>query len=98
MSDRNITQRGPRQQEQKGCCKGTRDTGQVLYIDQLISKESKSRRKKCSKCVDWLQEGYDLVPQSLIIDSIKMYKISDEVIKFIENTTGQSNWLPEEKA
>ena len=30
--------------------------------------------------------AYDIILQSWIIDSLKMYKISDEVIKFIEKT------------
>ena len=33
---------------------------------------------------------YDIVLQSWIIDSLKLYKISDEVIKFIEKT--MKNW------
>ena len=32
-------------EEQKGCRKGTRGTGELLYIGQHILKESKTRRK-----------------------------------------------------
>ena len=32
------------------------------------------------------EKAYDMVPQSLIINCLKMYKIPDEVIKFIEKT------------
>ena len=31
-----------------------------------------------------------MVPQSWIIDCLKIYKITDEIIKFIENT--KENW------
>ena len=31
--------------EQKGCCKESRDTAELLYIDQHILNESKTRRK-----------------------------------------------------
>ena len=32
-------------EEQKGCCKGSRGTGELLYIDQHILDENKTRRK-----------------------------------------------------
>ena len=38
--------------EHKGCRKGTRRTGELLYIDQYILNESKTRRKKSSYDVD----------------------------------------------
>ena len=42
----------------------------------------------------WIDDKkvYDMVPQSRIIDC-KMYKISNEVIKFIKNT--MENWRVE---
>ena len=33
------------------------------------------------------KKAYDIVPQSWIINSLKMYKISNEVINFTEKTT-----------
>ena len=38
-----------------------------------------------SVCIDY-KKAYDMVPQSWIINCLKMYKISDEVINFIEKT------------
>ena len=32
-------------EQQNGCCKGTRGTGELLFIDQHILNESKTRRK-----------------------------------------------------
>ena len=32
------------------------------------------------------KKAYDVVPQSWIINIIKLFKVSDEVIKFIEKT------------
>ena len=32
------------------------------------------------------KKAYDMVPQSWIIDCLKMYKTSDELMQFIENT------------
>ena len=64
--------------EQKGCHNGSRATGELLYIDQHIVNERKTKRKNLSLFV--------VNPQSLIINCLKMYKISDEVINFIKKT------------
>ena len=52
-------------------------------MNQHILNESETRRKNLATV--WIdnKKAYDMVPQSWII---KMYKISDEVIKFIKKT------------
>ena len=77
-----LTSCGLFPEEQKGCRKGYRDTANLLYIDQHILNESKTRRK--SLAMAWIdyKTAYDIFPQSCL----KMYKISDEVINFIEKT------------
>ena len=74
-----LTSRGLFPDKQKGCCKGSRGTAELLYIDQHILNESKTRRKN-------LAMAYDIVPHCWIINCLKMYKISDEVINFIDKT------------
>ena len=76
-------------EEQKGCHKGTRETGDLLYIDQHIFEESNDRRKKYNYGLDWLQRGQRF-PQSWIVDCLKMYKISDKDINFI--TEAMKKW------
>ena len=73
-------------EEQKKCCKGSRGTGELLYIDQRILSESKARRKNLAMA--WIdnKKAYDMIPQSWIINCLKMSKISDKVINFIEKT------------
>ena len=68
--------------EQKGC----RDTGELLYIDQHIFNESKTRRKNIPMA--WIDSirAYDMLPQSWILHCLKMYKIPDQIIQFIEKT------------
>ena len=75
-----LTSRGLFSEEQKGCRKGSRHTGELLYIDQLILNESKTRQKNLA--MKWVEykKGYDIVSQSWIINCHKMYKISDTVI------------------
>ena len=72
--------------EEKGCCKGSRGTAELLYIDKHILDESKTRRKNVA--IAWIdyQKPYDMVPHSWIINSLQMYKVSDEIINFIDKT------------
>ena len=81
-----LTSRGLFPDEQKGCCKGSRGTAELLYIDKHILDESKTRRK--SLAIAWIdyKKAYDMAPHSWIINSLKMYKISDEIINFIDKT------------
>ena len=59
---------------------------ELLYIDQHILNESKTRRKNLAMvCIDY-KKTYDMVPRSWILHCLKIYKISHEVINFIEET------------
>ena len=71
--------------EQKGCRKGSRGTAELLYIDQHILHKSKMRWK--NQAMAWIdyKKAYDMVPQSCIINCLKTYKISREVINLLEN-------------
>ena len=73
-------------EEQKGCRKGSRGTAELLYIDKHILNESKTRRKNIAMAWIDYKKAYDMVQPSWIINSLKMYKISHEVINFIEKT------------
>ena len=72
--------------EQKGCCKGSRGMAELLYIDEHILNESKTRWKNLA--MSWIdyKKAYDMVPQTWIINCLKMYKISHDVINFIKKT------------
>ena len=81
-----LTSRGLFPNEQKGYCKGSRGTAELLYIDQHILNESKTRRKNLAMA--WIdnKKAYNMVPHCWIINSLKMYKISDAVINFTNIT------------
>ena len=81
-----LTSRGLFPDEQKGCRKGSRGTAKFLYIDQHIINESKVRQKNLAKAWIDYKKAYDMVLHCWIINSLKMYKISHEVINFIEKT------------
>ena len=81
-----LTSCGLFPEEQKGCCKWSRGTAELLYMDQHILNDSKARRKNLAIARIDYKKAYDMVPQSWIINCLKMYKISDEVINFTEKT------------
>ena len=78
-----LTSRGLFPDEQKGCRKGSRGTAELLYIDQHILNESKNRRKNLAMAWIDYKKAY-MVLISWIINCLKMYKISHEIINFIE--------------
>ena len=82
-----LTSRGLFPDEQKGCRKGSRCTAELLYIDQHILNESKTIRKNLAMAWIDFKKAYDMVPRSWIIHCLKMYKISHEVINFLESGT-----------
>ena len=81
-----LTSRGLFLREQNGCHKGSRGAAELLYVDQYILNESKTRWKKLAMALVDYKKAYDMVPQSWIINCLKMYKISDEVKNFIEKS------------
>ena len=50
-------------EEQKGCHKGIEGTGDLMYIDLHLVKESKTKRKNVA--IVWIvnKKPYDMVPQ-----------------------------------
>ena len=59
-------------------------TRDLLHINWYIHKESKTRWKNVAMAWIDSKNEYDMVPQSWILNCLKMYKISNEVIKFIK--------------
>ena len=81
-----LTSRRLSPDEQKGCCKGSRGIAELLYLNKHILDESKTKRKNLAMAWIDYKKACDMVPHSWIINSLKMYKISDEVINFIDKT------------
>ena len=57
-----LISRGLFPEEQKGCCKGARNTGELLNIDQHILNESKTRRENIAMAWIDSKKAYDMVP------------------------------------
>ena len=81
-----LTSRGWFPDEQKGCRKGYRGTAELVNMVQHILNERKTRQKNLAMAWIDYKKAYYMVPQSWIIYYLKMYKISDKVINFIEKT------------
>ena len=94
-----LISRGLFHEEQKGCHKETRGTGELLYIDQYIPMESKMSQKNLANAWIDYRKAYDMAVKKWIIDILKQYKISKEVKKSIEKTlkTAKWNWQQEIK-
>ena len=67
-----LISRGLFPDEQKGCNKRSRGTAELLYIDQHIINESKNRRKNLAMAWIDYKKAHNMLPQSLIINSLKM--------------------------
>ena len=52
----------------------------------ILINESKTRQKNLTMALIDYKKAYDMIPQSWIINCLKMYQISDEVINFIKKT------------
>ena len=73
-------------EEQKGCRRKCRGTGDLLFIDKMILREVKSRKK--SLAVAWIdyRKAYDLVPHSWILECLTLFKIDERVRKFLQES------------
>ena len=81
-----LTSRSLFPDKRKGCCKGSRGTTELLYIDQYILNERKTRGENLAMAWIDYKKAYDMIPYSWIINCLKMYKISHEVMNFIDKT------------
>ena len=74
--------------EQKGCCDRTTGTD-LLYIDQHILKEAKTRWiNLVMTWIDYKKSNY-IILLTLLIEFLKVYKISDKVMNV--NTKDKKN-------
>ena len=57
---------------------------ELQYIDQRILNERKTRRKNLAMVRIDYKKTYDMVSKSSILNRLKMYKIPDQIVQFIE--------------
>ena len=72
-------------EEQKGCCKNSYGTKDQLLINKMITENSRRAQKNLSMVWIDYKKAYDSVPHNWIREVLKIYKISPEIIRFIDN-------------
>ena len=86
--------------EHKGCRKRTRGTEDLLYVDQHIFNERKTRRKNLA--MDWIdyKKAYDMVPKAGYYTVSKCIKYLTELNSLSRRPCkpGEWNWQLEDKA
>lgn len=65
--------------EQKGCRKNSQGTKDQLYIDKMVLKEVKSRKKNIA--MGWIdyKKAYDMVPHSWILKCLKLSGAAENI-------------------
>ena len=58
----------------------------IMYVSHIHVWVSYKETEKSSYGLDRPQKSYDMVPQSWILHCLKMYKIPDQIVQFIEKT------------
>ena len=102
-----LTSHGLFPEEQKGCCKGSRGTGELLYIDQHILNESKRQENLAMFWIDnkkgiWYGSAKldNKLPQKVqnIRWSHKLYLENDENLeRGIDNRREKLSWSEDPK-
>ncbi|XP_044755036.1 uncharacterized protein LOC123313989 [Coccinella septempunctata] len=74
--------------EQNGCKKKARGCKELLVIDNVVTKQARRRLKNISMCWIDYQKAYDSVPHSWLVEILRIYKISPDIIHLWEHLMG----------
>ena len=90
---KHLEEKGLLPEEQKGCRKRSRGTKDQLLIDKAIIKNCK--RRKVGLAMGWIdyKKAFDMIPHSWIIRCLEIFKVADNIKKFIKNS--MSHWETE---
>jgi len=73
-------------EEQKGCRRKTRGTHDLLYIDRMILKEVKQRKKGLA--MGWIdyRKVYDMIAHSWILESLEDLGVHKQINEFLHES------------
>ena len=79
--------------EQKGCRKGSQGTNDQLFIDKMVLREAKSRKKNLA--MGWIdyKKAYDMIPHSWILECLELFGAAQNVKTLLENS--MNGWQTE---
>ena len=81
-----LEQRSLLPEEQKGCRKGSRGTGDLLYIDRMLLQEVKRRNKNLAMAWIDYRKAYDLVPHSWILECLENLGVNEEIRRIVKES------------
>ena len=81
-----LEQRSLLPEEQKGCRKGSRGTGDLLYIDRMLLQEVKRRNKNLAMAWIDYRKAYDLVPHSWILECLENLGVNEEIGRIVKES------------
>ena len=73
-------------EEQKGCRKRSRGTNGLLYIDQTVIKEVKSRNNNLATTWIDYKKAYDMVPHPWIIECLDSLGVAENIKSLLVNS------------
>ena len=73
-------------EEQKGCRRKSKGTDDLLFIDKMILREVRMRKKNLA--VAWIdyKKAYDMVPHSRIVECLGMVGVSEQIKHFLSES------------
>ena len=73
-------------EQQKGCRRKCKGTGDILFIDKMILQEVRMRKKNLA--VAWIdyKKAYDMVPHSWIVECLGMVGVSEQTKLFLSES------------
>ena len=72
--------------EQKGCRKKSRGTHDQLFVDKMLMKEVKQRKKDVAMAWVDYKKAYDMVPHSWLEECLEIFGIADNMKKLLSNS------------
>lgn len=77
-------------EEQKGCRKGSLGCKEQLIIDNIIMNQASNKQRNIHTVFVDYKKAYDSVPHDWLIKVLRLYKINDIIISFLE--TVMKSW------
>ncbi|XP_055380732.1 uncharacterized protein LOC129611562 [Condylostylus longicornis] len=77
-------------EEQKGCRKGSLGCKEQLTIDAVVMKQAIDKKRNIYGAYIDYRKAFDMVPHSWLIEIMKIYKISENIIRFVSHI--MSKW------
>ena len=73
-------------EEQKGCRRKSRGMPDLLYIDRMVLREAKQRKKGLA--MGWIdyRKAHDMIPHSWILECLKDLGVNEQLRQFLEES------------